>query len=185
MITTSDFKTGITIEYDGNVYTVMEFQHVKSANSMAFVRTKLKNMRTGAIIEIAINPKDKIKKAMIEKKKMQYLYDGGTSLVFMDMETYEQIEIPSDNLTYEKNFLVEGASVLVVDFEGEILGVTLPEKLVLEVKECPPGVKGNTAANATKEAVLETGYHLQVPLFIDAGEKIIVNTVEGKYYSRA
>ncbi|HNZ50293.1 MAG TPA: elongation factor P, partial [Bacilli bacterium] len=113
MITTSDFKTGITIEYDGNIYTVLEFQHVKSANSMAFVRTKLKNMRSGAIIEIAINPKDKIKKAMIEKKKMQYLYDGGHSLVFMDMDTYDQLEIPSENLTYDKNFLVEGASVQV------------------------------------------------------------------------
>jgi len=185
MINSNEFKTGMTIEYKDNIYTIIEFQHVKSANSMAFVRTKLKNMRTGTITEFSFNNGEKMKRAMIEKKKMNYLYNAGTTFAFMDMETYEQIDIPTERLEYEKQFLVEGSSVIVVMFEGEILGVNIPEKLALDVKECPPGVKGNTAANATKEAILETGYKIQVPLFIEAGDKIIINTVEGKYYSRA
>lgn len=185
MVSSNDFKTGMTVEYDGNIYQVMEFQHVKPGKGQAFVRTKLKNLRSGAITEFSFRADEKMAKAIIEKKKMQYLYDDGLNMAFMDMETYEQIDIPSDNLKYEKNFLLEGESVTIIDYQGEILGVQLPEKVALEVVETAPGVKGNTAANATKTAVLETGFNIQVPLFVNEGDKIIVNTNDGKYDSRA
>jgi elongation factor P len=185
MVTSNEFKTGMTVEYEGNIYQVMEFQHVKPGKGQAFVRTRLKNLRTGAIIDYSFRSDEKMPKAIIEKKKMQYLYDDGTSMAFMDMETYEQIDLPSERLEYEKNFLIEGESVTIIDYQGEILGVQLPEKVVLEVVETAPGVKGNTAANATKDAVLETGFHVAVPLFINVGDKIIVNTFDGKYDSRA
>lgn len=185
MVTSNEFKTGMTIEYDGNIYVVMEFQHVKPGKGQAFVRTRLKNLRTGATTDFSFSAGEKMKKAMIEKKKMQYLYDAGTTLSFMDMETFEQIDIPSERLEYEKNFLLEGTAVTIIEFEGEILGVQLPEKVVLEVVETAPGVKGNTAANATKEAIVETGYRVLVPLFVEVGDKIIVGTFDGKYNSRA
>ena len=185
MVTSNEFKTGMTIEYDGILYVVMEFQHVKPGKGQAFVRTRLKNLRTGAIIDYSFKSDEKMPKAAVEKKKMQYLYDDGTSMAFMDMESYVQIDLPSESLKYEKSFLVEGESVTIIDYNGEILGVQLPEKVVLEVVETAPGVIGNTAANATKDAVFETGLHVAVPLFINVGDKIIVNTFEGKYDSRA
>lgn len=185
MVSSNDFKTGMTIEYDGNIFQILEFQHVKPGKGQAFVRSRLKNLRTGAVIDYTFRADEKMPRAIIEKKKMQYLYDDGSSMAFMDMETYEQLDIPSENLSYEKNFLLEGESVTIVEYQGEILGVMLPEKVSLEVTETAPGVKGNTAANATKDAVLETGFHIQVPLFVNVGDKIIVNTLTGKYDSRA
>ena len=185
MVSSNEFKTGMTIEYEGNIYQVIEFQHVKPGKGQAFVRTRLKYLRTGATTDFSFRADEKMAKAIIEKKKMQYLYDDGYSMAFMDMETFIQIDIPSENLSYEKNFLIEGESVTIIDFQGEILGVMLPEKVVLEVTETAPGVKGNTAANATKDAVLETGFHVSVPLFINTGDKIIINTNDGKYDSRA
>ncbi|HHX00309.1 MAG TPA: elongation factor P [Acholeplasmataceae bacterium] len=185
MVSSNDFKTGMTIEYDGNIFQILEFQHVKPGKGQAFVRSRLKNLRTGAVIDYTFRADEKMPRAIIEKKKMQYLYDDGSSMAFMDMETYEQLDIPSENLSYEKNFLLEGESVTIVEYQGEILGVMLPEKVTLEVTETAPGVKGNTAANATKDAVLETGFHIQVPLFVNVGDKIIVNTLTGKYDSRA
>lgn len=185
MVSSNEFKTGMTIEYEGNIYQVIEFQHVKPGKGQAFVRTRLKNLRTGATTDFSFRADEKMAKAIIEKKKMQYLYDDGSSMAFMDMETYIQIDLPSDNLTYERNFLIEGESVTIIEFQGEILGVQIPEKVVLEVTETAPGVKGNTAANATKDAVVETGFHVSVPLFINVGDKIIVNTFDGKYDSRA
>lgn len=185
MISTSDFKTGMTIEYQGNIYQIIEFQHVKPGKGAAFVRTKLRNLRSGSITDFSFSAGEKMEQAMIEKKKMQYLYNSGGMYTFMDMESYEQIELAKDRLTYELNFLIEGMEVVIVDFQGEILGINLPEKVVLEVVECAPGVKGNTAANATKDAVLETGHRLLVPLFVNEGDKIIVSTFDGKYSSRA
>ena len=185
MVSSNDFKTGLTIKYEGNIYQILDFQHVKPGKGQAFVRTKLKNLRTGTTTEFAFATGIKIEKAIIEKKKMQYLYDTGTDCAFMDMETYEQIEISNDRLKWEKNFLVEGMEVTIIDFEGEILGIMLAEKVELEVTECDPNVKGNTAKNAHKGATLETGYKILVPLFIEAGERVIVNTNEGKYCSRA
>ncbi|NLM32964.1 MAG: elongation factor P [Acholeplasmataceae bacterium] len=185
MISTNDFKTGMTIEYDGNIFQVLEFQHVKPGKGQAFVRTRLKNLRTGAIIDYTFGADEKVARAIIEKKKMQYLYNAGGMYSFMDMETFEQIDIPESQLEFERNFLLEGMSVTIIEYKGEILGIQIPEKVVLTVIETPPGVKGNTAANATKEAILETGYRVLVPLFIEKGDKIIVSTLDGKYSSRA
>jgi elongation factor P len=185
MVSSNEFKTGMTIEYEDKIYQILEFQHVKPGKGQAYVRTKLENMRTGATTEVAIASGIKIKKAIIEKKPMQYIYDGGETLAFMDMESFVQIDIPADRLTYEKNFLKEGMDITIVDYQGEILGVMLPEKVVLEVVECDPNVKGNTVSNAMKGATVETGYSLQVPLFIEVGDKIIIGTYDGKYNSRA
>lgn len=185
MISTSDFKTGLTIEYENNLYQIIEFQHVKPGKGQAFVRTKLRNLRTGSLTEFSFGAGEKMEQAEIEKKKMQYLYNDGEFYSFMDMETYEQIELPASRLEFEKNFMLEGMSVTIIDYKGEILGVQLPEKVALEVVESAPGVKGNTATSAMKEAILETGHKLQVPLFVEQGDKIIVSTFDGKYSSRA
>ena len=185
MITTNDFKTGQTIQHDGNLYIVMEFLHVKPGKGSAFVRSKLRNLRTGAVIEKTWRAGEKVATAMIEKNKMQYLYANGDMHVFMNNETYEQIEIPKQNIEEQLNFLKEMMEVNVISFETEILGVDLPEKVALKVVEAAPGVKGNTVTNATKDAILETGYRVQVPLFIEEGDEIIVNTQTGKYSTKA
>ncbi|MDR1782457.1 MAG: elongation factor P [Bacilli bacterium] len=185
MINVNDFKTGVTIKLDGNLFTVLEFQHVKPGKGSAFVRTTLKNLRTGATIDHTFNAGIKVEKAHIDKDKMQYLYDDGEALVFMDNNTYDQITIPKERIEWEMNFLKENDTVEITRYEGEILGVALPNSVELEIIECEPGIKGNTATNATKNATLETGFNIKVPLFIEAGEKIIVNTGDGKYISRA
>jgi elongation factor P len=185
MISTSDFKTGMTIEYLGNIYSIIDFQHVKPGKGQAFVRTKLRNLRTGSVTDFSFGAGEKMEQAMIEKKKMQYLYSSIDSYSFMDMETFEQLDLPAERLQYEKNFMLEGMEVIVVDYKGEVLGVQLPEKIALEVVDAAPGVKGNTAANATKDAILETGHRVLVPLFVETGDKIIVSTIDGKYSSRA
>ena len=185
MISVNDFKTGVTIELDGNIFSVLEFQHVKPGKGSAFVRTKLKNLRSGETIDHTFNAGIKVEKAHIDKDKMQYLYDEGEGLVFMDNNTYDQITIPKDGIKWEMNFLKENDVVEVTRYNGEILGVALPNSVELEIVECEPGIKGDTATNATKNAVLETGYSIKVPLFIEAGERVIVNTVDGKYISRA
>ncbi len=167
MISTNDFKTGMTIDYEGNLFQVIEFQHVKPGKGQAFVRSKLRNLRTGAVIDNTFNAGEKVKRAHIEKATMQFLYSMGDEYVFMNNETYEQLEIPVAQLEKEKNFLVE-----------------VPEKVTLEVVECEPGVKGNTASNATKSATVSTGYSLQVPLFVEVGDKLIINTNDGRYVSR-
>lgn len=185
MITTNDFKTGLTIQHEGNLFVVLEFLHVKPGKGSAFVRSKLRNLRSGAVIEKTWRAGEKVETAMIEKNKMQYLYANGDMHVFMNNETYEQIEIPQENITEQLNFLKEMMEVNVITFEREILGVDLPEKVALKVVEAAPGVKGNTVTNATKDAILETGYKLQVPLFIEVDDEIIVNTQTGKYSTKA
>ncbi|MFP4286629.1 MAG: elongation factor P [Candidatus Izemoplasmataceae bacterium] len=185
MITTNDFKTGLTIQHEGNLFVVLEFLHVKPGKGSAFVRSKLRNLRTGAVIEKTWRAGEKVETAMIEKNKMQYLYANGDMHVFMNNETYDQIEIPQENITEQLNFLKEMMEVNVITFDKEILGVDLPEKVALKVVEAAPGVKGNTVTNATKDAILETGYKLQVPLFIEVDDEIIVNTQTGKYSTKA
>lgn len=185
MIISNDFKTGMTIIYDDGIYQVLEFQHVKPGKGQAYIRTKLKNLRTGATTIETIQTGIKIENANVEKKKMQFIYDAGDSFAFMDMESFEEIQIPSTRLTYEKNFLKEGMEVLIVTYEDEILGVNVPEKVTLEVVECDPNVKGNSVQSALKNAVLETGFKVLVPLFIEVGDQIVVNTVEGRYCQRA
>jgi len=185
MISTSEFKTGLTIVYDGNLCQILEYLHVKQARGGGSVRTKMRNLRSGAIIENSFNSNAKFEKAHIERATMQYLYAQGDSYVFMNNDTYEQLEIPVANLAHEKNFLLEGMEVKIMMYESEVLGVELPEKVTLEVIEADPAVKGNTASNVTKNIVLETGYGLQAPMFIEAGEKVVVNTSTGEYSSRA
>lgn len=185
MVSTNEFKTGMTINYEGNLYQIIEFQHVKPGKGAAFVRTKLRNLRSGAVIDNTFNAGVKVDRAHMERSSMQFLYAMGDAYVFMNNETYEQLEIPVANLTREKNFLLDGMEVKIMMFESEVLGVELPEKVTLEVTEAEPGVKGNTASNVTKNIVVETGYGLQAPMFIEAGEKIIINTSTGEYVSRA
>lgn len=183
-ISTSEFKTGLTIEYDGNLFSIIEFQHVKPGKGAAFVRSKLRNMRTGGVIDKTFSAGEKMERAHIEKASMQFLYSMGDDYVFMNNDTYEQLEIPASQLAHEKNFLLDGMEVKIMLFGSEILGVEVPEKVTLEVTDCEPGVKGNTASNATKSATVSTGYTLQVPLFVDAGDKLIINTSTGQYVSR-
>lgn len=184
-ININDIKNGMTIEMDGNLCVIQEFQHVKPGKGPAFVRIKLKNLRTGSTVENTYNTNIKVTKAHIDKVNVQFLYASGDTYTFMNNETYEQIEVPADRLKEEKNFIKEGLDIQIDFYEGEILGITLPEKVEYEVTETEPAVKGNTTNNATKDATIETGYVVRVPLFINQGEKIIVSTKDGKYSSRA
>src|SRR5690554_4421358 len=185
MISTSDFKTGLTIAFDGEIYVILDFLHSKTARSGALVNTRLRNLRTGAIFENTFKSGEKVERAQIDKITMQYLYASGETHVFMNLETYEQIEIHQSRLEYELNFLFEGLNVEIQFYGDEILGVSLPEKIVLEVVETVPGVKGDTKSNAMKDAWLPSGYLVKVPLFVNKGDKIIVSTIDGTYVSRA
>ena len=184
-ININDIKNGMTIIMDGNLSQIIEFQHVKPGKGPAFVRIKLKNLRTGAIVEDTYNTNLKVEKAHIDKMPMQYLYQDGNKYVFMNSQTYDQIEIPEEKLENEKKFLKEGMEITIDFYEGEIIGITLPEKIEFEVLETEPAVKGNTTNNAMKDATIETGFTVKVPLFINQGEKIIISTKDGKYSSRA
>lgn len=184
-ININDIKNGMTIIIDGNLCNIVEFQHVKPGKGPAFVRIKLKNLRTGSVVENTYNTNIKVTKAHIAKVKAQYLYSMGDNYVFMNNETYEQIEIPASVLADSKNFIKEGLEIDIDFYEGEIIGITLPEKIEYEVIETEPAVKGNTTNNAQKDAKIETGYVVKVPLFINEGERIIISTKDGKYSSRA
>lgn len=185
MISTSDFKTGLTILYDGNIYQIIEFMHVKPGKGSAFVRTKLRNLRSGAVIDNTFNAGVKMDKAQIDRIQMQYIYASGDMYVFMNTETYEQIEIPGAQIENELKFIFEGMNVDVNFYDGkEILGISLPDKVVLTIVETVPGVKGDTKTNASKDAIMQTGLLVKVPMFIEEGEKIIVSTQDGSYYSR-
>lgn len=185
MISVNDLKTGLTIGFDGNIYQVIEFLHVKPGKGPAFVRTKLKNLRTGATIEHTFNAGVKVEKASINKVEMQFLYANGDTYNFMNMETYEQIELDKEQIEDQVLFLKEGLNVSITFFETELLGITLPDKIEYKVTHTEPSVKGNSVNNATKEAILETGLTIKVPLFIEQDEMVIVSTKDGKYDSRA
>jgi elongation factor P len=185
MISVNDFKTGVTIEVDNGIWRVMEFQHVKPGKGAAFVRTKLRNLRTGSVTEKTFRAGEKVAKAQIDNRKMQYLYASGDAHAFMDTETYDQIEIPAQNIEYELKFLQENMEVQVIQFQGEVLGVELPNSVVLEVVETDPGIKGDTASGGSKPAKLSTGLIVQVPFFINEGDNLIINTTDSSYVSRA
>lgn len=185
MISVNDFRTGLTIEVDNGIWQVIEFQHVKPGKGAAFVRSKLRNLRNGSIQEKTFRAGEKVSKARIENRKMQYLYASGDQHVFMDNETYEQIELPASQIEYELKFLKENMEVHIMTFQHETLGVELPNTVVLEVAETEPGIKGDTASGGTKPAKLETGLIVQVPFFVNEGDKLIINTAEGSYVSRA
>lgn len=185
MINVNDIKNGMTLIIEGNIYQVVEFLHVKPGKGSAFMKTKLKNMRTGGIVERTFNTNVKFEKANISRTNVQYLYNTGDTYYFMNMETYEQVELTADQLGDDKNYLIENLPVDIVQYEGELLGIVLPDKIEFTVTQTEPAVKGNTTNNALKDAYVETGLLVRVPLFIEQGEKILVTTADGKYSSRA
>ncbi|MBO2535025.1 elongation factor P [Rummeliibacillus suwonensis] len=185
MISVNDFKTGLTILVDGNLFRVIEFQHVKPGKGAAFVRSKLRNLRNGNVTEKTFRAGEKVEKAQIDTRKMQYLYASGDQYAFMDMETYEQIELSKEQLEYELQFLLENMEVFIMMYEGEILGIDLPNTVELEVAETEPGIKGDTATGGSKPATLETGLVVNVPFFVNQGDKLVINTSDGSYVSRA
>ena len=185
MINVNDFKNGMTIKVEGNIYTIIEFQHVKPGKGAAFVRTKLKNLRTGSTIEYTFNSGVKCETARIERKPMQFLYESGDVYTFMNMQDYSQVELSKDVIGDDVKYLKENQDLDITFYEGEVLGLSLPDKIELKVTMTEPGVKGNTTSSASKDATLETGYQIRVPLFINEGESVIVSTKDGKYSGRA
>lgn len=185
MISVNDFKTGLTIEVDGGIWQVLEFQHVKPGKGAAFVRSKLRNLRTGGIQEKTFRGGEKVSKAHIENRKMQYLYASGDTHTFMDNESYEQIELPASQIEYELKYLLENMTVQIMTYQGETIGVELPNTVELLVAETEPGIKGDTASGGTKPATLETGLIVQVPFFVNQGDKLVIDTRNGAYVSRA
>ncbi|WP_381415103.1 elongation factor P [Spiroplasma endosymbiont of Anurida maritima] len=185
MINVNDLRPGMTFEYENNTYVVVDANHSKSGRGQAHVKAKVKNLRTKSNTIITFTGGEKVKKAMVEKSKMQYLYSDGTDAFFMNNETYEQITIPVKELTWEFNFLTEGLNVQVTSFKEEVLGLVLPDKITLEIIEAEAAVKGDTTSGAQKKAILETNFEVVVPLFIEVGEKVIVSTIDGKYSGRA
>ncbi|MCR5231290.1 MAG: elongation factor P [Acholeplasmatales bacterium] len=184
MIKVNDLKNGVVIEYDGKLMQIIEFMHVLQ-NKVAYVRVKMKDLRTGTVTETALKGSDSaFKRAFIDKKTMQYIYADGASYVFMDQETYEQVEIPAERLEWEKNFLKEGMEVQVQFYGTEILNIVLPDKVVVKVST-EPAVAGNTKTNSLKDAFLESGFLVKVPMFIENDEEILVSTLTGEYVSRA
>lgn len=185
MISAGDFRNGVTFELDGNVVQVVEFQHVKPGKGAAFVRTKFKNVITGAVVERSFNPTDKYPTAYVERKDMQYLYADGDLYYFMDMETYEQEPINKSVLGSSFAFVKENMEVKVLSYKGKVFGVEPPFFVELQVTQTDPGFKGDTATNATKPAILETGAEVKVPLFISEGDMIRIDTRTGEYMERA
>ncbi len=184
-ISTNDLKNGMALDLPEGLMTVVEFQHVKPGKGGAFVRTKLKNYRTGAVLDRTFRADEKVPLAVIDKREMQFLYREGTDYVFMDNETYEQMHVPSDNVGNAVNFLKEGDSAVLPTYKDEIIGVDLPAAVELEVTDTEPGIQGDRVSGARKPATLETGLVVQVPLFINPGERIKVDTRSGEYLSRA
>ena len=184
MFNVNDIKNGMTIKYEGNIYQVVEFQHVKPGKGSAFVKTKLKNLKAGTTQEITFNAGIKMEKADVRKSDLSYLYTTGDTYVFMDNNTYDQLELPASLLEDQAKFLKEGMNVQSLSIEGEVVGIDLPEKVSYKVISAPDAVKGNTTSSAQKDVTIETGYTLKAPLFISEGEEIIITTRDGKYFSR-
>ena len=185
MISAVDFRNGLCFEMDDQVYQVVEFQHVKPGKGAAFVRTKYKNVKTGSVVERSFNPNEKFEQAQLTRQDMQFIYADGDLYYFMDQETYEQTPIHQDKIGDGIKFLKEEMVCKVVSYKGDIFQVELPITVILEITECEPGVKGDTANNASKYATLETGAVVKVPLFVNQGEKIKVDTRTGEYLERA
>ena len=186
MVVAGDFRNGITFDMgDGQVWQVVEFQHVKPGKGAAFVRTKIKNVKTGSVIERTFNPTDKFQDARVERKEMQYLYEDGGLYYFMDMETYEQLPIDASKLSDNFKYVKENEMCKIVSYQGDIFGVEPPTFVVLEIADTEPGVRGDTATGASKTATLETGATIRVPLFVNTGDMIRVDTRTGEYLERA
>ena len=184
MVTAGDFKNGITIEYDGKIYQIVEFQHVKPGKGAAFVRTKLKDIKNGGVVETSFRPTEKFENAHIDRKNMQYLYNDGDLYYFMDGETYDQIAINKENVGDSLKFVKENEEVKICSCNGDIFAIEPPITVELVITETEPGFKGNTATNATKPAIVETGATVYVPLFVEQGETIVIDTRTGEYSKR-
>lgn len=184
MISAGDFRNGLTFEFEGNVYQVVEFQHVKPGKGAAFVRTKLKNVISGSVVERTFNPTEKVEKAMIERKDMEYLYEDSGLYYFMDQETYEQIPLSQDQLGDSLKFVKENMTVTILSYKGSVFAVEAPNFVELAVIATEPGVKGNTASNVTKPATVETGAIINVPMFINEGDVVKIDTRTSEYLSR-
>ena len=185
MVNVNDFKTGMTIKHEGNIYIVLDFQHVKPGKGAAIVKAKLKNLRTGSIAEYTFNAGVKVEAARIEKKPMQFLYTMNDLYYFMNMNDYEQIELSKSVIGDDVKLLKENLDVDIMFFEGEMLGMNLPDKIAMKVVHTEPGVKGNTTSTAMKDAELESGLVIKVPMFIDQDEMVLISSKDGKYVSRA
>ena len=184
MVSAGEFKNGLTVEIEGNVYQILEFQHVKPGKGAAFVRTKLKNIMTGAVVERTFRPTEKFEKAIIERKDMQYLYSDGELYNFMDVETFDQIALDKDTIGDALKFVKENEMVKICSYKGEVFQVEPPLFVELEITETEPGFKGDTAQGATKPATVETGATVNVPLFVNIGDKLKIDTRTGEYLSR-
>lgn len=184
MISVNDFKTGLTILWNDNVWSVIEFMHVKPGKGSAFVRTKLKNIEKGNVIETTFRAGEKLPLANVEKREMQYLYKSGDRLTFMDTKSYEQIEFGGDQIGEQIKYLKEGINVIVLFFNEKVVGIDLPAHVELRVIDTPPGYKGDTAAGNNKPAVLETGAQVQVPFFVNVGDMVRVDTRTDEYIDR-
>ena len=185
MISSNDFRTGLTIQIDGDIYQIVEFQHVKPGKGAAFVRTKIKNVKTGAVVERKFNAGEKVAKARLDRREMQYLYKDGEQYVVMDNESYEQITLTESQIGDEVKWLKENMNLGILLHNNEVIGVDLPNTVVLRVIETEPGVRGDTAQGGTKSAVVETGATIQVPFFINEGDELVIDTRTGSYVSRA
>ena len=184
MVSAGDFRNGVTLEIDGQVVQIIEFQHVKPGRGAAFVRTKLKNVINGGVTERTFRPTEKFPPAHIDRVDMQYLYDDGSMYNFMNNETYEQIALSHEQIADSMKFVKENETCKVVSYQGKVFSVEPPLKVTLEVTHTEPGLKGNTTTGATKPATVETGAEVQVPLFVNIGDKIIISTQTGEYESR-
>lgn len=184
-ISTNDIKNGMTLDLDGDLFNLVEFQHVKPGKGGAFVRTKLKNVRTGAVLDRTFRADEKVERAIVEKREMQFLYRDGAEFVFMDNSTYEQFNVKEDVLAEAVGYLVESASAVLLMYQDELIGVDLPAAVELNVAETEPGVQGDRVSGARKPATLETGLTIQVPLFVNIGDRVRVDTRSGEYITRA
>ncbi len=185
MVNSNDFKVGMTIQLEGGIYMILDSQHVKPGKGAAIVKAKMKNLRTGSIVEKTFNAGIKVETAHISKKPMQFLYSMGDTYYFMNMQDYEQIELVKSVIGEDAKFLKENLEVEIIFFEGEMLGMNLPDKVIMKVIKTEDAVKGNTSTGAMKDAEVETGMTVQVPLFIKQDEEILISTKDGKYVSRA
>ena len=185
MVSTNDFKTGLTIELEGDVFQVVEFQHVKPGKGAAFVRSKLRNVRTGAVTEKTFNAGEKFPKARVDRREVQYLYNDGKEYNLMDMETYDQTTMTAEELGDAVKYLKENMILHVLVFQEKYIGVEMPTSVELEVTETSPGIKGDTASGGSKPATMETGAIVQVPFFINVGDVLQIDTRTGNYIKRA
>ncbi|KMZ55380.1 elongation factor P [Dorea sp. D27] len=184
MVSAGDFKNGLTVEIEGNIYQILEFQHVKPGKGAAFVRTKMKNIINGGVVEKTFRPTEKFEQAHIDRKEMQYLYSDSDLFYFMDVETYDQIAVNAETVGDSLKFVKENDNVKVISYQGSVFSIEPPITVELDIIETEPGFKGDTAQGATKPAIVETGAQVMVPLFVEQGDKLKIDTRTGEYLSR-